>query len=74
MGDYETDGNEVWEDAEGTLMTPADAHGQEWWVFGVARPIPATTPKIIHPLRKIVDVDGNVLTNKLRYPADWRNR
>lgn len=65
---YETQPGEVWEDGEGTLMVAFSTTGDDWWVFANVDAIHSDNPLIVHPLRKAIDVAGNVLIDKLRYP------
>lgn len=54
---------EIWEDAEGTLMTYAATdtkNVQWWWCFGAAHPVPETNPKVIQPLRRVFLEDGTL--------------
>lgn len=65
---YKTAVGEVWQDSEGCMMTSIDESGEHWFVFGVATPIRSDHGLVVHPLSKLIDVEGNILDNKLKYP------
>lgn len=68
MSDTTPEFGEIWEDAEGTLMTRAKRGG--WHCAMTARTVPDDDPVIAHPLRRAFDVEGNFVmsTTRLRYP------
>jgi hypothetical protein len=68
MSDTTPEFGEIWEDAEGCLMTRAKHGG--WYCTLTSRTVPDDDPVIAHPLRRAFDVEGNFVmaTNRLRYP------
>lgn len=65
----ETKFNEIWQDAEGCLMTPADTRGEEWYVFANNHTVNVNDPRVAHPLTLVVDSTGRVATDRLNYPT-----
>ena len=55
----ETKINQIWQDGEGCLMTPATSDGSLWFVFGRSDPISLDNPGVVLPLSLVADETGH---------------
>ena len=66
----ETKRDQIWQDGEGCLMTPATTDGSLWFVFGRSEPISLDSPRVVLPLSLVADETGRIVTTQLDYPQN----